>query len=63
MIDRDIWLAAQMINLFGDEAELHAAVQAAALYDQGDGQGCAVWKQVRRAIRELRSTEQSGSMN
>jgi hypothetical protein len=64
MIERDIWLAAnQMMKLFGDEAELHAVIHAAALYDRGDEEGCAAWKRVRRVIDELKSTEQRGMAN
>jgi len=57
MIPTDIWRAAnEMIRMFGEDARLRAAMRADALLEEGDTEGCSVWKQIIRAISELQSS-------
>ena len=58
----DIWRAAeQMRKLYGADAVIHAAMRADNLLDQGDVEGCAMWKRVVTAINELeRSAPRDG---
>ncbi len=55
----DIWRAANMmIEMFGEDATLRAAMRADALLEQGDTEGFFVWKRIARAIDDLSRTEQ-----
>jgi len=50
----DIWRAANtIIELYGAEATLKAALRADALLDQGDAEGFFAWKRIARAIGDL----------
>jgi hypothetical protein len=63
MIDRDIWITAStMIEQFGDEAAIYAALRAGTMYDRGDAEGYAVWKRIVWAIDELTSGEPQGAV-
>ena len=42
-----------MIRIFGDDAQLRAALRADALLAEGDVEGFAVWKQIANAIGDL----------
>jgi hypothetical protein len=56
--DLDIYRAAQsLIKQHGEEAPVHAAMRADELAEAGDAEGCATWKRVVRAVRELLNTE------
>ena len=49
----DIFRSAKlMIDQHGDDAPIHAAMQADKRMEAGDLDGCAVWKRVIRAIKE-----------
>ena len=64
MIDRDVWIAAnEMIKLYGEDAGVKAAIRADGLNELGDEEGYATWKQVLRAINELRSTQTDSLTN
>ena len=53
----DIWRAANMmIELYGNDATIRAAMRADALLEQGDTDGFFVWKRIVRAIDELSQT-------
>ncbi len=46
----DIWRAANIvIEMFGEDATLRAAMRADALLEQGDAEGFFVWKRIARA--------------
>ena len=50
----DIWRAANMmLELYGADAGLRAAMRADALLEQGDTEGFFVWKRIVRAIDDL----------
>jgi hypothetical protein len=54
----DIWRAANMmIELYGEDATLRAAVRADALLGQGDTEGFFLWKRIARAIDDLSQRE------
>ena len=39
--------------MFGEDAEIRAAMRADALLGEGDIEGCSVWKQIGSAIAGL----------
>ena len=50
----DIFRSAKLlIDQHGEDAPIHAAMQADKRMEAGDLDGCAVWKRVIQAIREL----------
>jgi len=52
--DRDIWITANsLIKLYGDDAEIRAAMRHDELLDQGDVDGVLVWGRIVKAVREL----------
>ena len=54
----DIYQTAnELIKQHGDNAPIHAAMQADELLDAGDMDGQAVWKQILAAVEELLSRE------
>jgi len=58
MDGKDIYRSAKLIiDQFGDDAPIEAAMRADGLLEKGDPGGVAVWKRVLRAIEELRATE------
>ncbi|WP_374632872.1 hypothetical protein [Ferrovibrio sp.] len=58
MIERDIWISANLLlKQYGEDAEIVAAQRADAMLATGDLDGLTVWKQVITAIKALRSTE------
>jgi hypothetical protein len=42
-----------MIRMFGEDAEIRAAMRADALLSEGDVEGCSLWKQIAGAIAGL----------
>jgi hypothetical protein len=42
-----------MIEMFGEDAALKAAMRADALLEQGDSDGFFAWKRIARAIDDL----------
>jgi hypothetical protein len=42
-----------MIEMFGDDAAIQAALRADHLLDQGDPAGCRLWKAIVEATKEL----------
>jgi len=62
--DRDIWTTANsLIKHHGEDAEIHAAMQHDELLDQGDVDGVFVWKRVIRAVKELQSMPEGGTVH
>ena len=56
--DRDIWATANLlIKHHGDQAEVRAVAHYVAMIDRGDRDGMALWKRIRRAVKELQAEE------
>ena len=54
--DKDVYRSSQvLIREHGDDAPIHAAMQADELLEAGDLDGLATWNRILRAIEELRS--------
>ncbi len=59
--DIDIWRSANLyVQRYGDDAAIHAAMQADRFLDAGDLDGAAVWRRILSAIEELQRTEPDG---
>ena len=60
--DIDIWRSANlMVREHGENAALEAAQRADTMLEQGDTEGCAVWKRILKTIEELqREVPKSG---
>ncbi len=55
--DLDIYRSANLlVKQHGDEAPIHAAMQADAMLETGDFDGQAVWLRILKAIEELLNT-------
>ncbi len=58
ILDLDIYRAATVIiNQYGKDAPIHAAMRADAMLEAGDLDGLKMWKRVLRAVGELRGAE------
>ncbi len=56
--DLDIWRSANiLVKHHGQDAPIHAAMRADAMFDRGDLGGYAVWKRILRAVEELQGAE------
>jgi hypothetical protein len=56
--DHDIYRAAkELIEQFGEDAPIRAAMRHDELLKAGDVDGCVVWKRILKAIDELQSVE------
>ena len=52
--DLDVYRSAKLfVDRHGDEAPIHAAMQADAMLEKGDLDGAAVWRRIVRAAEEL----------
>ncbi len=52
--DINIWRSAQqMVEQFGDDAPLQAAMRAEAMLEAGDLDGLGVWKRIKATAEEL----------
>ncbi len=52
--EADIWRsAAQIVDRYGEDAPLGAAMRADAMLEAGDLDGLAVWKRIKKAAEEL----------
>ena len=50
----DLWRAAkQIVDRYGEDAPLEAAMLADAMHEAGDLDGLAVWKRIKKAADEL----------
>ncbi len=60
--DIDIYRSANLlIERYGEDASIHAAMSADAMMEKGDLDGYAVWKLIMRAVDELEAKERPGS--
>jgi len=58
MDDRDIWRSAKaLIDSYGDDATIHAAMRADELLAQGDLDGAGTWRRIIAAVKELENTK------
>ncbi len=56
--DLDIYRSAQvLVKQHGQDAPIHAAMNADELLEAGDLDGVAVWKRILRALEELQREE------
>ncbi len=64
MLERDIWRSAKrLVDLYGEDATIHAAMRADELLAQGDMDGAGTWRRVIQAIEELENTEPDGAVH
>ena len=62
--DREIWQAAGgMIKRYGADAASEAAMRADEMLDDGDIDGCAVWRRIMLAVEGLSGMEPGGEVN
>lgn len=60
--NRDTYATANLlVKRFGNDATIEAARRADELLEAGDVEGCATWKRILTAIRELQSEERPNS--
>ena len=60
MDEVDIWRSAKaLVDSYGDDATIHAAMRADELLAQGDLDGAGTWRRVLAAVKELERTEPS----
>ena len=53
--DLNIYRSANLIiRHYGDDAPIHAAMQADAMLEKGDVEGYFVWKKILQAVKILR---------
>ena len=58
MIERDIWRSAKaLIDSYGNDAPIHAAMRADELLAQGDMDGAGTWRRIIAAVKELENTK------
>ncbi len=56
--DIDIWRSANLlVKRHGEDAPIHAAMQADAMLQKGDLDGYAVWKRILQLIEALQGAE------
>ena len=64
MDEADIWRSAKaLIDSYGADASIHAAMRADKLLAQGDIDGAGTWRRVLVAVKELERTEPRGSVH
>ncbi len=62
--DREIWqTAGVMIKRYGEDAATEAAKRADELFDEGDAEGYAIWRQIMEAVEGLSAMEPEGKVN
>jgi len=64
MTHENIWRAASyMIDLYGDDAAVHAGQHASKLLELGDQEGFFLWKEVARTIERLKKRAADEAVN
>jgi len=64
MTHENVWrAAAYMIDLYGEDAAIHAGMHADKLLELGDMDGFYVWLEVKKAIDRLRCKAHNEPMN
>ena len=59
--DIDIYRAAKLyIDQHGDQAAIQAATRADAFLEADDGNGCAMWRKINKAIELLQASQSDG---
>jgi hypothetical protein len=61
--NRNIWIAANQVIKAHDDPLLYAAQRYNALLDQGNMDGCCVWRRISQAIEELLETKPTGAVH
>lgn len=61
--DRDIWTAASEVIKAEDDPILFTVTRYDELLDAGDMDGCAVWKRIEAAVRELLDAKPTGAIH
>jgi hypothetical protein len=61
---REIWVRAKfLIEKYGDDAAIYAAMRTEKLLDQGDLDEAATWHEIIKAIEELKNTKPKGPLH
>ena len=61
---REIWQTANvMVKRYGEDAATESAKRADELFDEGDADGCAIWRRITEAIKGLAAMEPEGKVN
>ncbi len=56
--DLDIYRSANvLVKRHGEDAPIHAAMNADTMLEAGDVEGCVVWKRILKAVEELQRVE------
>ena len=64
MDDRDIWRSAKrLVDLYGEDASIRAAMRADELLARGDLDGAGTWRRILDAVKELERTEPRGAVH
>lgn len=62
--DVDIYRAAKiMVDIYGDDASIRAALRCDHFLDEGDVEGSKVWKRIVDAIKVLQDNEIPHALN
>jgi hypothetical protein len=64
MDEADIWRSAKaLIDNYGDDASIHAALRADELLERGDMDGAGTWRLVLDAVKELQNFKPEGQLH
>ena len=64
MDEADIWRSAKaLIDSYGADATIHAAMRADKFLAHGDLDGAATWRRIIAAVKELERTEPRGAVH
>ena len=62
--DIDLWRAAKaLLDRYGEDASIEAAMRADEMLEQGDMDGKVVWLRILEAVEKLQNTEPTGPMH
>ena len=64
MIERDIWSSTQrLIDLYADDATIHAAMRADKLLERDDLDVAAIWRRIIQVLEALENAKSDGKMH
>ncbi len=64
MSSREIWVRAKfLLEKYGTEAAIYAAMRTEDLLDKGEIDEAATWHEIIKAIEELENTEPTGPLH
>ncbi len=64
MDNREIWVRAKfLIEKYGNDAVVYAAMRTEQLLDQGDLDEAAKWHEIIKAVEELENVEPTGRLH